>query len=125
MSQPLVILENWAVVDSVVSHSYQELRLGKHLTGTILGPANLPDANFIFTSPIVGVDNDKGVVQTRNTIYQLGEASDEYKTWDRERKGGAARRHVSRRHVTELPLTTYSVTEEQCSDEDVVFCRSR
>jgi hypothetical protein len=59
MWQPLVILENWAVVDSVVSRSYQELRRGKHLTGTVLGPANLPDTNFIFTSPIVGVDSEK------------------------------------------------------------------
>jgi hypothetical protein len=90
MCQPLVILENWAVVDSVVSRSYQELRPGKHLTGTTFGHANLPDRNFIFTSPITDVDSDKRVVQTRNTIYQLGEASDEYKTWDRERKGSAA-----------------------------------
>jgi hypothetical protein len=54
------------------------------LTGTLFGHTNLPDTNFIFTSPIIDVDSDKGVVQTRNTIYQLGEASEEYKTWDRE-----------------------------------------
>src|ERR1700688_2967191 len=72
MWQPLVTLENWAVVDSVVSDSYRELRPGKHLTGTVVGPANLPNTNFIFTSPVVSVDIDKGVVQTRNTIYQLG-----------------------------------------------------
>jgi hypothetical protein len=117
MWQPLVTLENWAVVDSVVSDSYRELRPGKHLTGTVVGPANLPNTNFIFTSPVVSVDIDKGVVQTRNTIYQLGEANHEYKTWDRERKGAAARRHVSRRHVTELSFPTYSITEEQCGDE--------
>jgi hypothetical protein len=121
MWQPLVILENWAVVDSVVSQSYQELLPGKHLTGTVLGPANLPNTNFIFTSPIVGVDGDKGVVQTRNTIYQLGEACHEYKTWDRERRGAAASRHVSKRRVTELSLRSYSVTEGEPSDEDVVF----
>jgi hypothetical protein len=80
----VVILENWAVVDSVVSRSYQELQPGKHLTGRVFGHTNLPDANFIFTSPIIDVDSDQGVVQTRNTIYQLGEASEEYKTWDRE-----------------------------------------
>ena len=90
MCQPLVIIENWAVVDSVGSRSYQELRPGKHLTGTVFGHANLPDTNFIFTSPIIDIDSDQRVVQTRNTIYQLGEASDEYKTWDRERKGAAA-----------------------------------
>jgi hypothetical protein len=84
MWEPLVILENWAVVDSVVSRSYQELRPRKHLTGRVFGHTKLPDANFIFTSPIIGVDSDKGVVQTRRTIYQLGEASEEYKTWDRE-----------------------------------------
>jgi hypothetical protein len=61
-----------------------------HLTGTVYGHANPPDINFIFTSPIIDVDSDKRVVQTRNTVYQLGEASDEYKTWDSERKGAAA-----------------------------------
>jgi hypothetical protein len=86
----LVILENWAVVDRVISHSYQELQPGKHLTGSVFGHANLPDRNFIFTSPIVSVDCDKGLVQTRNTTYLLGEASDEYKTWNREQKGAAA-----------------------------------
>jgi hypothetical protein len=90
MSQPLVILENWAVVDSVVSRSYHELQPGKHLTGTVFGHANLPDKNFIFTSPILDVDSNKGVVQTRNTTCQLGEASDAYKTWDRERSRSAA-----------------------------------
>jgi hypothetical protein len=90
MWQPLVVLDNWAVVDSVVSRSYQELLPGKHLTGTVFGHPNLPDTNFIFTSPIVDFDSDKGVVQTRNTVYQLGEASDEYKTWDRKRREAAA-----------------------------------
>jgi hypothetical protein len=90
MSQPLVILENWAVVDSVVSRSYQELRPGKHLTGTVFGHANRPQTNFIFTSPIIEIDSDQRVVQTRNTVYQLGEASEEYKTWYRQRRGAAA-----------------------------------
>lgn len=90
MCQQLVILEKWAVVDSLVSRSYQELRPGKHLTGTIFGHPNLPDKNFVFTSPIIEIDSDKRVVQTRNTIYQLGEASDEYKTWDRQQRGPAA-----------------------------------
>jgi hypothetical protein len=121
MWQPLVILENWAVVDSVLSHSYQELRPGKHLTGTVLGLTNLPNTNFIFTSPIVGVDSDKGVVQTRNTVYQLGDASEEYKAWDHRRRGLAARRGVSRREATELSLRRYSVIEEPRSDEDLDF----
>jgi hypothetical protein len=90
MGQPLVILENWAVVDSVVSRSYQELRSGKHLTGTVFGHANLPDRNFIFTSPITDIDSDQSVVHTRNTVYQLGEASEEYKTWDRKRREASA-----------------------------------
>ncbi len=90
MRQPLVILEKWAVVDSLVSRGYQELGPGKHLTGTVFGHANLPDTNFVFTSPIIDVDSEQRVVLTRNTIYQLGEASDEYKTWDRQRRGAAA-----------------------------------
>lgn len=90
MWKSLVILENWAVVDSVLSRSYQDLELGKHLTGTVFGHANLPDANFIFTSSIVGIDSSKRVVETRNTMYQLGEASDDYKTWERARREVAA-----------------------------------
>jgi hypothetical protein len=90
MSKPLVTIENWAVVQSVVFQSYELLQPGKHLMGNFVGHANLPDTLFIYTSSIVSVDRNMGVVETRNTRYQLGEASDEYKTWERERRAATA-----------------------------------
>jgi hypothetical protein len=40
---------------------------------------------LIFTSPIVRVDQENKIVETRNTSYCLGEASHEYKAWRRQR----------------------------------------
>jgi hypothetical protein len=45
---------------------------------------------FIFTSPIVGIDAQNQVAETRNTYYCLGEASREYKAWIRGQQSGAA-----------------------------------
>jgi hypothetical protein len=90
MSKPLVTIENWAVVQSVISQSYEQLQPGKHLMGNVIGHANLPDTLFIYTSSIVSVDRNNGVVETRNTLYQLGRASDEYKAWECERRAEAA-----------------------------------
>jgi hypothetical protein len=89
MLKPLAKLENWAVVDSVASQSYQELRPGKHLTGYVSGHANLPNAKFIYTSLITGVDYNKALVETNNTMYQLAEPSEDYRRWFEERKGSA------------------------------------
>ena len=91
MQKPLVTIENWAVVQSVVSAKYEELQPGKHLMGNVFGHASLPEAVFIFTSPILNVNAISGQVETRNTMYRLGEASDTYKSWihDRERETAA------------------------------------
>jgi hypothetical protein len=88
MRKPLVAIENWAVVDSVLSPGFQELRPGKHLMGNVLGHASLRNTKFIYTSRIVNVY--PGVVETLNTLYQLGEPSEEYKAWERERDRAAA-----------------------------------
>lgn len=88
MRKPLVAIENWAVVDSVLSPGFQELRPGKHLMGNVLGHASVRKTKFIYTSRIVNVYG--GVVETLNTLYQLGEPSDEYKNWERERNSAAA-----------------------------------
>ena len=45
---------------------------------------------FIFTSPIVRIDANNNIVETKNTCYSLGEASLEYKAWSREQGAGAA-----------------------------------
>ena len=88
MRKPLVAIENWAVVDSVLSSGFEELQPGKHLTGNILGHASLRNTKFVYTSRIVNVYH--GVVETLNTLYQLGEPSEEYKVWQRERDSAAA-----------------------------------
>ena len=88
MRKPLVAIENWAVVDSVVSSGFEELGPGKHLTGNVLGHASVRNTKFVYTSRIVNVYN--GIVETLNTLYQLGEPSEEYKAWQRQRGSAAA-----------------------------------
>ena len=76
-----VRIENWAVVRSVRCPSFEELQPGFHLMGTAIGHANLPGQSFIYTSRIVSVDNLNGVVETQNTLYQLGQPDETYKAW--------------------------------------------
>ena len=90
MRKPVATIENWAVLRSAMSQSFEELHPGNCLTGYVLGHANLPTTTIVYTSPIVSFDLSQGVVETRNTLYRLGEASDEYKSWDRRRKAVAA-----------------------------------
>ncbi len=86
MRKSLVAIENWAVVESVISPSYEELQPGKHLMGNVLGHASLQNTKLIYTSRILNVF--PGVVETLNTLYQLGEPSEEYKDWERKREAG-------------------------------------
>ena len=86
MSKPLVSIENWAVVQSGAYVAYQELLPGNVLTGKVFGHAKLADAKSIYTSPIVSIDEGRGLVETRNTAYRLGKMSEEYRSWDSERR---------------------------------------
>ena len=88
MRKPLVAIENWAVVDSVIASGFEELRPGKHLMGNVLGHASVRNTKLVYTSRIVNVYN--GVVETLNTLYQLGEPSEEYKAWQRQRDSAEA-----------------------------------
>lgn len=90
MQKPLVTIENWAVVQRTAALSYEELRPGKHLMGKVVGHDYLPDAEFVYTSPILSIDVREGRVETRNTVYQLGRPSDEYSIWEHEHKLHAA-----------------------------------
>ena len=90
MQKSLVTIENWAVVQSVISATYEELQPGHHLTGNVFGHTTFPDAVFIYTSPILSVNLDNGRVETRNTVYCLGEASDSYKSWEHQQREEAA-----------------------------------
>ena len=82
--KPSVKLEDWAVVPAPNSGSYQALRPGNFLVGRAFGHQRIEKGKFIFTSPIVHVDPQQGIVETKNTCYSLGDASYEYKAWSRE-----------------------------------------
>ena len=87
MPKPLVTIENWGVVRSVVSPSFEELHPGNHLMGHVLGHPNLHYSKLVYTSPILSVDFSQGtVIETLNTVYRLGEPSDEYKSWCSKRR---------------------------------------
>jgi hypothetical protein len=79
MSKPMVAIENWAVVRRGAYAAYQPLKPGNVLTGRVFGHGRLPDAKSIFTSPIISIDLQERVVETRNTVYRLGSVSEDYK----------------------------------------------
>lgn len=101
MRKSLVAIENWAVVESVISPSYEELQPGKHLMGNVLGHASLQNTKLIYTSRILNVY--QGVVETLNTLYQLGEPSEEYKEWERRREANALSAAGLRSKTKEFP----------------------
>ena len=88
--KPSVELEDWAVVPSLKNGKYEELSPGNLLVGRAFGHRRIKSGTFIFTSPIVGVDLQNKVAETRNTSYHLGEASHEYKVWSKERANRTA-----------------------------------
>jgi hypothetical protein len=85
MEKQRVRIENWAVVNDVISPSYRDLKPGWRLTGTVFAHADLPNG-IIYTSSIVNVDLGGGVVETQNRLYVLGQVSEEYRQW-REQQG--------------------------------------
>ena len=101
MRKSLVAIENWAVVESVISPSYEELQPGRHLMGNVLGHASLQNTKLIYTSRILNVY--QGVVETLNTLYQLGEPSEEYKEWERRREAAALSAAGLRSKTKEFP----------------------
>lgn len=84
MQKQRIRIENWAVVDDVITTSYRELEPGRRLTGTVFAHADLPNG-IIYTSSIVSIDAAAGVVETQNRLYELGQASGEYHEWHRNR----------------------------------------
>ena len=80
-AKSIATIQSWAVVDTVVSQSFAALRAGNRLIGHVLGLPRLPYAKLAYTSPIVKVNPTRGLVETRNTIYRLGEISEAYASW--------------------------------------------
>jgi hypothetical protein len=94
MQKPFVTIENWAVIQGGWPN-FEDLQPGTRLVGNVFGHMNLPDTNLIYTSPILRVNTDRGLVETLNSVYQLGAACDAYKTWEQERKQEAAAQTLS------------------------------
>lgn len=80
---PLVRIENWAVVDDLIFQGFRELEPGQRLTGTILATTDLPKG-IIYTAVIRSVDLGKGVVETQNASYQLGQVDEDWERWESE-----------------------------------------
>jgi len=90
MSKPFVLIERWAVVENVSSQSFEQLQPGKRLVGYVIGHERLTNAKLVYTSPIMNIDLTQGTVETRNTMYQLGEANSEYKSWEQRQRDSTA-----------------------------------
>ena len=80
MQKKIVRIENWSVVSSVIYDGYCELEQGRRLTGDVLAHTQLRNG-LIYTSAILNVDRRSGFVETRNTIYELGQINPEYQQW--------------------------------------------
>jgi hypothetical protein len=80
MNKSPILIDNWAVVESVSIQGWTALEPGRRLTGYVSAHSNLP-AGFIYTSAIVSIDLDAGLVETRNNLYRLGRRSSEYNVW--------------------------------------------
>jgi hypothetical protein len=73
-------IENWGVVENVSTPAWRALEPGRRLTGYVYSHGELP-SGIIYTSAIVRIDVDSGLVETRNNLYRLGRPSAEYETW--------------------------------------------
>jgi len=78
--KPTVHIENWSVVDDVISPAYRELAPGYRLTGLTLKYQDLP-CGLIYTSAILRVDPAAWVVETAEAIYVLEKADPRYERW--------------------------------------------
>jgi hypothetical protein len=79
-NKPLVRIENWSVVGSVIYYGFRNLEPGARLTGDVMGHSNLRNGT-IYTSAILTIDRLRGMVETHNSIYSLGEVSEDYARW--------------------------------------------
>ncbi len=87
--KPIVRIENWAVVGSVIFRGYRELEPGQRLTGDVMGHTNLRNGS-IYTSAILNVDLGNRLVETHNSLYHLGAVSEDYARWMWDQEKGRA-----------------------------------
>ena len=89
-------IENWSVVDNLIFNGFRKLEPGQRLTGYLMGHTDLPNG-VIYTSVIERVDVANRLVETLNTVYQLGQVDEQYAQW----ASGSVRA------ADELPLPTF------------------
>jgi len=78
--KPIVKIENWSVVASVVNYGFRKLEPGQRLTGDVMGHTNLRNGS-IYTSAILRIDLGNRLVETHNSLYQLGAVNEDYARW--------------------------------------------
>lgn len=79
-SKPKVHIDNWSVVNDVVSPAYRELAPGYRLSGFILRHRDLP-CGLVYTSAILAVDMEASLVETSEAFYELGQVDRRYENW--------------------------------------------
>lgn len=80
LSKPPVVIQDWSVVDDVISPAYRDLAPGYRLTGTTFGSAG-SRWDLVYSSAILSVDEVRGLVETGNMVYQLGKIDEHYERW--------------------------------------------
>jgi hypothetical protein len=90
LEKPVVTIENWSVVGSIIYYGFRRLEPGARLTGDVMGHANLRNGT-IYTSAILSIDAANEIVETHNSLYRLGEPCVDYTRWlDAQEKPRAA-----------------------------------
>ena len=79
-NKPKVRIENWSVVDDVISPAYRELAPGYRLSGFTFKHRDLP-CGVVYTSAILSVDVGASLVETAEAVYQLGKLDRRYERW--------------------------------------------
>ena len=87
-------INNWSVVDNLIFNGFRDLEPGQRLTGYLMGHSDLPNG-VIYTAVIQRVDRANGLVETGNTIYQLGHINEQYQFWASQQREGAAARQTT------------------------------
>ncbi len=78
--KPQVRIENWSVVDDVISPAYRELAPGYRLSGFLFRHQDLP-SGLVYTSATLRVEEGESQVETAEAIYQLGKVDRRYERW--------------------------------------------
>lgn len=102
-------IENWSVVDNLIFNGFRELEPGQRLTGYLMGHSDLPNG-VIYTSVIKSIDKATGLVETGNTVYQLGQINEQYEHWAESAHSSQQSRVPAFVPDSRKPVTAYPVS---------------